>query len=212
MATNKLKKALFDEQKYRQELERLKNYAEKVEAMIEQLVAEGFPSDKAFIERITSDEMAFDSYIKEEYNAYLQRIGFVPAAEKKRILATYNELYWKLNPVVQAGMAALQSGIVLTDAAEPNEKKIEEIARERATKVYNVPALQKYFDVFSKASEAIAQLKQFEKDHGLRGSTASWFEPISGTAQPSYLERFGQLALTAEDFQRWTGDNFIEKQ
>lgn len=205
----KFKKATFDEQKYYQKKEELTKWGEKINELRERLSQEGLPSGKEFIERITANEMAFDKWIKDEYKAYIDRLGFVPQAERKRILENFNTLFFNVNPLVQNVLTARNKGIVLNPDGTVNEKKIEELSREAATTVYDTEAMQSFFEVVEKAQKAIEDVKKYEEKNGLSTNFTIALANPNGILLPPRIITFNG---GEEEFQRDYGSYFTEKK
>lgn len=204
----KFKKATFDETKYRNKKEELTKWAAKIDELRDKLAQEGLPATKEFIEKITADEMAFDRWIKEEYQGYLDRLGFVPATEKKRILENFNNLYFGINPLVQSAMAAINSGVVLNPDGTVNDKKIEELAREEGTTTYDAKAMEAYYAEVTKARGALNTLKKYEEAHNIKpGFTETIL--TNGQLLPPRITTFKG---DEEEFQRNYGVYFTVKE
>lgn len=205
----KFKKATFDETKYYQRKKELKEWAGKVNELRERLSQEGLPSNEEFIMKITNDEMAFDSFIKEEYRNYLDRLGFVPNDERKRILENFNTLFFDINPFVQAAMTAIDKGIVLNPDGTVNEKKIEEMAREAGTTVYDTEAMASFYEVVERAKKAIEDVSSYEEKNGLSTNFTIALANPDGTLLPPRIITFNG---EEEEFQRDYGSYFTEKK
>lgn len=205
----RFKKATFDEQKYHQKKEELTKWAAKVNELRERLSQEGLPTDREFITKITDNEMEFDKWIKEEYKSYLDRLGFVPQAERKRILENFNTLFFDINPFVQAAMTAIDKGILLNPDGTVNEKKIEELAREAGTTVYDTEAMASFYEVVEKARKAIAEVREHEEKNGLSTHFTIALANPNGILLPPRITTFkgGE-----EEFQRDYGNYFTEKK
>ena len=203
------KKASFDEEKYRNHREFLMKWGEEISNLRDRLEQEGLPSDREFIEKITADEMALDQFIKEEFQNYLKKIGFIPKGERQRVLENYNVLFYDLKPLVSAASSALQKGIVLEQDGSIDEKRLEASAREFATTVYDIPVMQEFYQLVCEAQTAINALKDFEEKNKLSTNfTLVLAAPCSEIVLPPRILTF-EGDETA--FQRDFGAFFPEK-
>lgn len=204
------KKATFSEERYRHHREFLMTWAKEIDDLRQRLEAEGLPNNREFIEKITADEMALDVFIKAEFNDYLKRVGFVPKGERQRILENYNSLFFSVKPLVSAASSALQKGIILEADGTVNEKKLEEISREKATFIYDIPVMQEFYQLVCEAQTAINALKDFEEKNKLSTHfTLVLAAPCSEIVLPPRILTF-EGDETA--FQRNFGEFFPEKK
>ncbi len=83
-----------------------------LKAALEQLKAEGMPTDLQTINKLTETENSFREYIVSLQRQRLSG-GFIPASEKAMIIEAFSSLYDRLDKKISALRGSLHSGLIL---------------------------------------------------------------------------------------------------
>lgn len=212
------KSTIFDERKYNQVKASMTEDADKMPAGIAALSAEGLPTDREFIEKITKTPLAFRDYIRSLADEKVGT-GFTPADEKARIYTIYNTLLNRINGDIQRmGKAISRGNLPLKDDGDTitvDWEKIDQIAREQATYTINSEGMQSYYDEVVKLKKNIDHFRKFEEKNNLPdflGKGALYGNAAgSGFKNGMKFDKFFEQGGTPELFQEIMQDYFSEK-
>ena len=147
------------------EVLRLNDLAAKVEKMITTLADEGIPTDEDFLKKITETDNSCWNYFLAERKKRLS--GFIPNAEKMEIIRMYEEVFDKVNPIVQDAKRVLDSKEITLKGDTVDYPEIEKKAKARATVTVDSEAMEKYYDEVLIFKQAIDRFRKYEVDNHL---------------------------------------------
>ena len=191
-------------------------YIKVLEELLDTLREQGAPTSKEFVERITASETALGDWINEEYQKRIDAEYFIPPAEKKRINDIYHDTFATLHTPTQRVRSLIDAGKLFLSEKKGtcivNEVKMEEVARESATKRYDIQKMQEYYQKMTKFITAMKELQDYEAKQGLPSTTEMHHTLYDGkiTAMPPIALTYVQEGATEEVFQAFFGKHFLK--
>lgn len=141
-------------------------YEANLKAALEQLKAEGLPTDLQTINKLTETETSFREYIVSLQRQRLSG-GFIPVTERELVVQAFSDLFDRLNKKVSDLRGSLHSGLVLKaagDSVEIDKAAIEAQMLKKATIRIDEKKAQEYYQMFIAVINAFQALQAFEKE------------------------------------------------
>lgn len=134
---------------------------------LQTLKAEGFPTDLDVLKDIVKDDESFKKWLNKAEESYIGKIGFIPKEEKKRIHATFTDLYNRTDSARNSlhGVIFNKQGYnVLQDKEGCLYYNFEEIRKqlEETNRRYFSEKDKEYFDKLQDVYIAFKKLQDFE--------------------------------------------------
>ena len=168
----KFKKEHFNDGVYKQELQEYETIISRFNDALEKLNSEGIPTDYKFIMELSKyTDNQYLEYIKEAFKKYVDSLGLMVKAERRRVAALYDEIYTNTLPSVQAIRNAFSKGLVIVEdddeAISIDRTQMEANAKKKATITIDTKSMEEYFGLIMAIKDAMAKAGEFEAKHGL---------------------------------------------
>ncbi|MEA5081508.1 MAG: hypothetical protein VB024_07810 [Dysgonamonadaceae bacterium] len=204
---------LVDEKQFEQLKKEATEHASRVLEGIEVLKAEGIPTDEITLGMLTATPDALENYIRECANSQIGK-GFVPQEEKSRIYEVYSKLLARIKDKFHLMRESLKTTPILfkKDAIEIDWKKLEQIAKNRATYEVDNEGINQYWEKVEAVEKSLNELRQHEIKNNLpdfRNSGLAYTD--NGSFQCPKLSDFFNFPHSKELFETIARHYFLKK-
>lgn len=171
------KKSIFpaeivNEEERRRKHRFIERFVADLPGYIDALNVEGLPTDiKAIDEFADMGEAAYVAHVKKLFKQYLDRIGFCPTDERKRIADNFNAMFERTKDTVAwlhgyksdgYGFTTDKDGKVIADTSTAHK-----VADNETATPIDADKLTAYYEQWLKISVAWADLNRYERENGL---------------------------------------------
>ena len=174
MATKHLRPTRLDEAKRDQLLAEVEADRKRLNDAVAALAAPAIGiavDDVETLLKISRDWLK--QYLTDNYKAFVEASGFVPAATRQRVLDEYNQTGATAEPfaVTIETILKRRQGFPLKQDSKGNfwfdEKTVKAWATEQATRHFSEDE-QQYYTLLGEVVEVLNKVAEFERDHGMR--------------------------------------------
>lgn len=142
--------------------------ANKVLEGIEALKVEGISTDEKTITMLTATPDALENYLRDCAKNQIGT-GFVPPEEKSRIFEVYSHLLARIKDKFHLMRECLATTPIVFEGEKISIdwKKLEQIAKDRATYEVDNEGISKYWEKVEAVEKALNDLRAYEVENGL---------------------------------------------
>lgn len=162
----------FDEGKFKKELQEYDDIEACLKDALDNFRNEGIPTDYDFLVRLSRfNDEDYLGYIKEAHKNYINSLGLLPKAERKRIAKVYDEMYTNTLQSFQRVKNSFKKGLVISKGENNrpiiDRKKMEAETKKRVTFAVDAEKMEEYYNLIMNIKDAMAKAGEFEEKHGL---------------------------------------------